>query len=52
MTAEQLKNIFDPFICLNIQVWENFEKLGKVENFSKETVLKAANTTEKYFNII
>lgn len=52
MIAEQLKNIFDPFICLNIQVWENFEKLGKVENFSKETVLKAANTTEKFFNII
>lgn len=52
MIAEQLKKFFDPFACLNIQVWENFEKLGVVQNFSKETVLKASNTTERYLNII
>jgi signal-transduction protein with cAMP-binding, CBS, and nucleotidyltransferase domain len=52
MIAEQLKNIFDPFVCLNIQVWENFEKLGIVENFSKETILKVSNAKEKYLNII
>ena len=52
MIAEQLKKFFDPFVCLNIQVWENFEKLGTKKNFSKETVLKAANTTERYLNII
>jgi hypothetical protein len=38
MIAEQLKKIFDPFVCLNIQVWENFEKLGTVKNFTKETI--------------
>ncbi len=52
MIAEQLKTIFDPFICLDIKVWVNFEKLGRVENFSKETVLKASNTKEKYLNIL
>ncbi len=52
MTAKILKSIFDPFIDLNIQVWENFEKLGEVQTFPKETVLKEANTTEKYFNLI
>ena len=52
MIAEQLKKFFDPFVCLNIQVWENFEKLGEVQNFSKETVLKASNTKERYLNII
>ena len=52
MIAEQLKKIFDPFICLNIQVWENFEKLEEVQNLSKETVLKATDTTERYLNII
>ena len=41
MIAEQLKKNFDPFVCLSIQVWENFEKLGTVENFTKETILKA-----------
>lgn len=52
MIAEQLKIFFDPFFCLNIQVWENFEKFGMVEKFSKETVLKASNTKEKYLNIV
>lgn len=52
MVAEQLKNIFDPFICLNIQTWENFEKLGTVEDFPKETILKKANSTERYLNLI
>lgn len=52
MIAEKLKKIFDPFVCLDILVWKNFEKLGTVENFSRETVLKAANTTERYLNIL
>ena len=52
MTANLLKQIFDPFLDLNIQVWENFEELGKVQSFPKETVLKSSNTIEKYFNLI
>ncbi len=52
MIAKQLKQIFDPYVSLNLQVWENFEKLGTVEHFSRETVLKAANAKERYLNII
>ena len=52
MVAKQLKQIFDPYVTLNIKVWENFEKLGEVRLFPRETVLKASDTTEKYFNII
>jgi signal-transduction protein with cAMP-binding, CBS, and nucleotidyltransferase domain len=52
MIAEQLKMIFDPFINLNVKVWENFEKLGEVRNFAKETILKEINANEKYLNII
>jgi signal-transduction protein with cAMP-binding, CBS, and nucleotidyltransferase domain len=52
MITKQLKQIFDPYLNLDIKVWENFEKLGEVKVFPKETILKAANTTEKYFNLI
>jgi hypothetical protein len=52
MIAKQLKTIYDPYINLDIQVWENFEKLGVVEKLSRETIIKASNTTEKYLNII
>lgn len=52
MIAKQLKNIFDPFINLHVKVWENFEKLGEVRNFPKESKLKEMNATEKYLNII
>jgi len=52
MTASILKQIFDPHLNLNIKVWENFEKLGEVIDFPKETILKKCNSKEKYLNII
>ncbi|MEM8569023.1 MAG: hypothetical protein AAGF85_21365 [Bacteroidota bacterium] len=52
MVANQLKAIFDPFVALDIQVWENFEKLGEIKNYPKEGVLKEANSTEKYLNVL
>mgnify|MGYP001810384771 CR=1 FL=1 len=52
MIAKRIKHIFDPFIELDIQVWENFEKLGEVKTFSKASILKASNTTEKNINIV
>jgi CRP-like cAMP-binding protein len=52
MIAKFLKNVFDPILELDIQVWQNFEKLGVIEKFPKETVLKYANTTEKYYNLV
>lgn len=52
MIAIQLKEIFDTYIELDIQVWENFEQLGMVENFPKEYVLKEPYTKERYINIV
>jgi hypothetical protein len=52
MVANQLKELFDPYVELNIQVWNNFEKLGETKDYPKEFVLKETNTTEKYLNIL
>lgn len=52
MIANQLKKIFDSYLELDIDVWNNFGELGKTENYPKEFVLKEANTTEKYLNIL
>jgi signal-transduction protein with cAMP-binding, CBS, and nucleotidyltransferase domain len=52
MIARQLKEIFDPISNLEVQVWENFEKLGEVKHFPKESILKESNSTEKHLNII
>ena len=52
MTAGILKQIFDPYINLHIQVWNNFEKLGEIREYLKDAIIKEVNTTEKYLNII
>lgn len=52
MIAKHLKEIFTPYLDLDIEVWENFEKLGEIKTLPKETVLKDSNTTEKHFNLI
>jgi CRP-like cAMP-binding protein len=52
MIVEQLKKCFDPFLNLDIEVWENFEKHGTLRQLPKETVLKEAFTVEKYLSII
>lgn len=52
MVAQNLKRVFDPFIDIKTEVWENFEKLGVVKEFPKESILKDSNTTEKNFNIL
>ena len=52
MISKHLKEIFDPYVNLDIGVWENFEKLGEIKILPKETVLKESNTTQKNFNLI
>lgn len=52
MIEKALKNIFDPFIELDIRVWENFAKLGDVVEFKKETILKESNKTEGYLLLL
>lgn len=52
MIGKALKNIFDPFIELDIEVWKNFAKLGDVVDFQKETILKESNKTENYLLLL
>lgn len=52
MIARNLKKIFDPYVDLEIKVWKHFEALGELKEFPKETILKASNTREKYFNLL
>jgi signal-transduction protein with cAMP-binding, CBS, and nucleotidyltransferase domain len=52
MIAIQLKECFAPFLDLDLEVWENFEKYGELRTFPKETILKEAYTTEKQLSII
>ena len=52
MVAQTLKQAFDPFINLELRVWENFAQLGETKTFKKEAVLKAAHATEKYLNVL
>lgn len=52
MIAQKLKETFDSFIQLDLQVWQNFEKLGKVQFYPKETIIKEAYSIEKHLNIL
>ncbi len=52
MIAQQLKQCFDPFLKLELDIWENFEKYGEVRRLPKETIIKEAYATEKNMNIL
>ncbi|MCU0439469.1 MAG: hypothetical protein MUC49_16370 [Raineya sp.] len=52
MLAKKLKEIFDFFIELDLQVWQNFSELGEVQKYPKESIIKQAYTTEKFLNIL
>ena len=39
-------------IELDISVWENFSKLGFLQSFPKDSVLKASHAVENYFNFL
>ncbi|PQA60700.1 Crp/Fnr family transcriptional regulator [Siphonobacter curvatus] len=52
MIAIRLKKAFDPIIELDLEIWENFSKLGTVDHFPGETILKHAGTQEKYFSLL
>ena len=52
MIGKALKIIFDPFVDLDIQIWENFAELGEVLDFPRETILKEPHTTENYLLIL
>ncbi len=52
MISKILKKHFDSIINLELEIWENFAKLGKVNSYLNETTIKKSNTTEKYFNFL
>jgi signal-transduction protein with cAMP-binding, CBS, and nucleotidyltransferase domain len=52
MIEKILKKFFDPFVELDIKVWENFGELGEVVDFPKETILKESHTTENYLLLL
>src|SRR5690625_3650730 len=52
MIEKILKKIFDPFIELDIKVWENFGELGETVDFPKETTLKEPHKTENYLLLL
>ena len=52
MIGKTLKNIFDPFVELDLQVWENFSELGEVLDFPKDTILKESHATENYLLLL
>ncbi len=52
MIGEILKSYFDLIVDLELNVWDNFAKLGNVQTFLKETVIKPNNTTEKKFSFL
>lgn len=52
MVAARIKKAFDSVIELDLVVWENFSKLGTVEHYPAETVLKPSGTREKQFSLL
>lgn len=52
MIAELLKQHFDPIIKLDLEVWDNFSKLGEEITVEKETIIKNSGKTEKYYTFL
>lgn len=52
MIAQKIKSLFDPYIELELQVWKNFEQLGELKEYKKETTLKQANTIERNLSLL
>lgn len=50
--ASIFKQLFDPLITLDLEVWERFAALGEVQNLPQGTVLKQAGATEEYFTLL
>lgn len=50
--AEILKNTFDSFFTAPIEVWEEFASKCEYISFKKDEIIKAENTSEKYFYFI
>ncbi len=52
MFAEILKKSFDQYFDISIKSWIEFTKYCELVSFERETIIKHANTKEKYFYFI
>ena len=50
--ARTLQRAFEPFYFAPIDAWEAFARAGEIVETRKETVLKAAHSTEQFFYFI
>ena len=50
--SEILKTAFDPYFKAPIEAWSSFSKLGEIQTFDKEQVIKKADETERYLYFI
>lgn len=51
-TEEIIKQAFDPYFNVPLELWKSFTDLGEVITTEKDQVVKRAGTTEKYLNFI
>ena len=50
--SEILKTAFDPYFKAPIEAWSSFSKLGEIQTFDKEQIIKKADETERYVYFI
>ena len=50
--AKQLKNTFDPYINVDIKLWDSFAAKLQLRKFKKNEIIKDADQTEHYINFI
>ncbi len=52
MIGNTLKRIFDTYLDLQLNVWENFGKIGQIIDLPRNSIIKESNSIERYFYII
>lgn len=50
--AKKLKNIFDPYLEIELMNWLKFTSMGKITHVKKNTIIKSPFTIEKHLNFI
>lgn len=50
--AKKIKQTFDPYFVVPIEVWQSFTELGETIEIPNSEIVKENNTTEKYLHFI
>jgi len=51
-TEEIIKQAFDPYFAVPVEVWKSFTDSGEIITTEKDQIIKKNGTTEKYLNFI